>query len=62
MATWTPQTKNTATYTTVQNNGLIVAGMPIGLLLALTYSSTIISTLYTTLTKNTATYNNVTKN
>lgn len=67
MSTWTNQAKNSATWASVANSDIGATqteGSPIGLLLALTYSATIISNSRTwaNQSKNSASWTNQTKN
>jgi hypothetical protein len=63
MSTWSYASKNVSTYNYQSKNplaGEIAAGSPMGLLLAITYSSTVEGWNYPT--KNTSTYSYPTKN
>lgn len=63
MTVYTPASKNTTTYSGNNKLGgnILVAGMPMGLLLALTYSTTV-ATVFTGQSKNTTSYTAQVKN
>ena len=60
--TWSNQTKNSATWSNNDKAGSIDAGMPIGLLLSLTYALNADNISWTNETKNSASWSNQTKN
>lgn len=62
MSTWTNETKATSTWTQIDKTQSIDAGMPIGLLLTLTYALNSDNISWTNETKNSSSWANITKN
>lgn len=62
MSNWTNETKNSTTWTNTDKALSIDAGMPIGLLLSLTYALNSDNITWTNETKNSATWSNQLKN
>ena len=67
MGTWTNKSKNSATWTNTSDTidvGLLASGSPIGLLLALTYTTSIPATGvdWGNVSKNSSSWTNKTKN